>query len=132
MASWLYRYRNTEGGADEDAASDTSEALLLWSAGGVQAALDRSCGPRGFGSRCDGDRRLSNRRLSDPCTRREARKDRAPQHRGARGGQAAREGTGRRPRANPTPRRIGAALVNIEERGIASSVAHVVEMKGAA
>src|SRR5215208_1556766 len=132
MASWLCRYRNTEGGADEDAASDTSEALPLWSAGGVQAGLDRSYGPRGFGSRCDGDRCLSDRCLSDPCTPREARKDRAPQHRGARGGKAARQGAGRRARANPTPRRIGAALVNIEERGRASSVAHVVEKKGAA
>jgi hypothetical protein len=82
-------------------------------------------------SRCDGDRRLSNRRPSDPGSGYREGPDRAPQHRGVRGGQAARKGVGRRARATPTPRRIGAALLNIEERGIASSVAHVVEKKGA-
>src|SRR5687768_11050137 len=38
-------------GADEDAASNTCEALPLWGAAGVQASDDRSCGPRGFGRR---------------------------------------------------------------------------------
>ena len=52
-------------GADGDAASNTCEALPLWGAAGVQAGLDRSCGPRGFGRRGAGDRRLSYWRLSD-------------------------------------------------------------------
>ena len=80
-------------GADEDATSHTCEALPLWGAAGVQAGLDRSCGPRGFSRRGAGDRRLSDRAL-------------AVKH-------------GRIER------------LNIEERGIASPLAHLVEKKGA-
>jgi hypothetical protein len=102
---------------------------------GVQAPFKRlSIGPAalgGFGSRCDGDRCLGDRRPSHPCTPREARKDRAPHHRGTRGPAVSSKGARGRPRTNPTPGRIGAALVNIEERGIASSLASVVETKGA-
>jgi hypothetical protein len=38
--------------------------------------------------------------------------DRAPQHRGVRGGQAAREGVGRRAGTNSTARRIGVDIMN--------------------
>jgi hypothetical protein len=98
-------------GGYEDAHSKTGRASPIWGAGGVRTGGDRSHGPRGSGGGRHSGWRLGDRRSSDPGTRGEARQDRAPQHRGARGRKAACEGAGRRAGANSKPTRIGVALL---------------------
>src|SRR5215211_5280461 len=101
-----------KGEDDQEAKSKAGRATPLWGAGGVQTGSDRSLGSWGSGGGRDRHRGSGDRRFSDPGARREARQDPAPQHRGARGWTAAREGVGRRAGANSTPRRVGAAIVN--------------------
>jgi hypothetical protein len=85
-------------------------------ASGAQAAIGRAAigaaALGGSGGGCDGGWRNRDRRFSDPGSRREARQDPAPRHRGARGRTVAREGAGRRAGANFTVRRLSATLVN--------------------
>src|SRR5919107_1762379 len=84
----------------EKAGDNAEEACCLrgsgsLSAGGDRTGGDRGCGVRGSGGRGGRDRGSGGRRPGDPSSRRQEGQDPAPQHRGARGGQAAREGAGR-------------------------------------
>src|SRR5215210_4105932 len=56
MIAQIPQHEERKAGDEEDAHSKTGRAAPSQEAGGVQASVDRGHGPRGFGSRRDGDR----------------------------------------------------------------------------
>src|SRR5215203_7006600 len=92
-----YATPGLEKGEDDaqDAQSKAGRAAPVRGTGGLRAGGDGASmdWPRRFSGGCERGGSNGDRRLGDPGARCEAGQDRVPQHRGARGGQAARKGS---------------------------------------